>query len=231
MLTIENLSVNYGQSQILNDVALRIEPTQVVCLLGRNGVGKTTLLKTIMGLLRPRTGRVIFDSNDVTGMPTHRRAWAGIGYIPQGRGIFPYLTVQENLLMGFERTHARSADTLEEMYAQFPVLKTMARRTAGILSGGQQQQLAIARALVGKPRLLLLDEPTEGIQPSIVGEIQEVIDRLRQRGDVAILLVEQFLDFALTAASYYYIMEKGQIVAEGPTAQMSQTTVQQYLAV
>jgi urea transport system ATP-binding protein len=231
MLTIENLSVNYGQSQILNDVALRIEPTQVVCLLGRNGVGKTTLLKTIMGLLRPRTGRVIFDSNDVTGMPTHRRAWAGIGYIPQGRGIFPYLTVQENLLMGFERTHARSADTLEEMYAQFPVLKTMARRTAGILSGGQQQQLAIARALVGKPRLLLLDEPTEGIQPSIVGEIQEVIDRLRQRGDVAILLVEQFLDFALTAASYYYIMEKGQIVAEGPTAQMSHTTVQQYLAV
>ena len=231
MLTIENLSVNYGQSQILNDVALRIEPAQVVCLLGRNGVGKTTLLKTIMGLLRPRTGRVIFDSNDVTSMATHRRAWAGIGYIPQGRGIFPYLTVQENLLMGFERTHARSADVLEEMYAQFPVLKTMARRTAGILSGGQQQQLAIARALVGKPRLLLLDEPTEGIQPSIVGEIQEVIDRLRQRGDVAILLVEQFLDFALTAASYYYIMEKGQIVAEGPTAQMSQTTVQQYLAV
>ncbi|MEO7908972.1 MAG: urea ABC transporter ATP-binding subunit UrtE [Roseiflexaceae bacterium] len=231
MLSIENLSVNYGQSQILNDVSLRIEPTQVVCLLGRNGVGKTTLLKTIMGLLRPRTGRVIFDSSDVTSMATHRRAWAGIGYIPQGRGIFPYLTVQENLLMGFERTHTRSADTLEEMYAQFPVLKTMARRTAGILSGGQQQQLAIARALVGKPRLLLLDEPTEGIQPSIVGEIQEVIDRLRQRGDVAILLVEQFLDFALTAASYYYIMEKGQIVAEGPTAQMSQTTVQQYLAV
>ena len=136
MLTIENLSVNYGQSQILNDVALRIEPTQVVCLLGRNGVGKTTLLKTIMGLLRPRTGRVIFDSNDVTSMATHWRAWAGIGYIPQGRGIFPYLTVQENLLMGFERTHARSADTLEEMYAQFPVLKAMARRTAGILSGG-----------------------------------------------------------------------------------------------
>jgi urea transport system ATP-binding protein len=231
MLSIENLSVNYGQSQILNDVALRIEPTQVVCLLGRNGVGKTTLLKTIMGLLRPRTGRVIFDSTDVTGMPTHRRAWAGIGYIPQGRGIFPYLTVQENLLMGFERTHARNADILEEMYAQFPILKTMARRTAGILSGGQQQQLAIARALVGKPRLLLLDEPTEGIQPSIVGEIQEVIDRLRQRGDVAILLVEQFLDFALTAASYYYIMEKGRIVSEGPTAQMSQATVQQYLAV
>jgi urea transport system ATP-binding protein len=231
MLTIENLSVNYGQSQILNDVSLKIEQRQVVCLLGRNGVGKTTLLKTIMGLLRPRTGRVMYESRDVTSMPTHRRAWAGIGYIPQGRGIFPYLSVQENLLMGLERTHARDADVLDEMYAQFPVLKTMARRTAGVLSGGQQQQLAIARALVSRPRLLLLDEPTEGIQPSIVGEIQQVIDGLRQRGDVAILLVEQFLDFALQAASHYYIMEKGRIVADGPTQHMSQATVQQYLAV
>jgi len=231
MLTIENLSVNYGQSQILNDVSLKIEQRQVVCLLGRNGVGKTTLLKTIMGLLRPRTGRVLYESRDVTTLPTHRRAWAGIGYIPQGRGIFPYLSVQENLLMGLERTHARGAEALEEMYAQFPVLKTMARRTAGVLSGGQQQQLAIARALVSRPRLLLLDEPTEGIQPSIVGEIQEVIDGLRQRGDVAILLVEQFLDFALHAASHYYIMEKGRIVADGPTQHMRPTTVQQYLAV
>jgi urea transport system ATP-binding protein len=231
MLTIENLSVDYGQSQILNDVSLKIEPRQVVCLLGRNGVGKTTLLKTIMGLLRPRTGRVLYESRDVTAMSTHRRAWAGIGYIPQGRGIFPYMSVQENLLMGLERTHGRSADVLDEMFAQFPVLKTMARRTAGVLSGGQQQQLAIARALVSRPRMLLLDEPTEGIQPSIVGEIQEVIDGLRQRGDVAILLVEQFLDFALHAASHYYIMEKGRIVADGPTQDMSPATVQQYLAV
>ena len=231
MLTIENLSVNYGQSQILNDVSLKIEPRQVVCLLGRNGVGKTTLLKTIMGLLRPRAGRVLYESRDVTALPTHRRAWAGIGYIPQGRGIFPYMSVQENLLMGLERTHARGADVLDEMFAQFPVLETMARRTAGVLSGGQQQQLAIARALVSRPRLLLLDEPTEGIQPSIVGEIQEVIDGLRQRGDVAILLVEQFLDFVLHAASHYYIMEKGRIVADGPTQDMSPATVQQYLAV
>ena len=231
MLTIENLSVNYGQSQILNDVSLRIGPGQVVCLLGRNGVGKTTLLKTIMGLLRPRAGRVLYESRDVTALPTHRRAWAGIGYIPQGRGIFPYLSVQENLLMGLERTHARGADVLDEMFAQFPVLKTMARRTAGVLSGGQQQQLAIARALVSRPRLLLLDEPTEGIQPSIVDEIQGVIEGLRQRGDVAILLVEQFLDFALRAASHYYIMEKGRIVADGPTEAISPATVQQYLAV
>jgi urea transport system ATP-binding protein len=231
MLTIENLSVNYGQSQILNDVSLKIEERQVVCLLGRNGVGKTTLLKTIMGLLRPRAGRVLYQSRDVTTLPTHRRAWAGIGYIPQGRGIFPYMSVQENLLMGLERTHARGADVLDEMFAQFPVLKTMSRRTAGVLSGGQQQQLAIARALVSRPRLLLLDEPTEGIQPSIVGEIQEVIDGLRQHGDVAILLVEQFLDFALHAASHYYIMEKGRIVADGPTQDMQPAMVQQYLAV
>ena len=231
MMTIENISVNYGQSQILNDVSLKIEERQVVCLLGRNGVGKTTLLKTIMGLLRPRAGRVLYESRDVTALPTYRRAWAGIGYIPQGRGIFPHMSVQENLLMGLERTYGRGADMLDEMFAQFPVLKTMARRTAGVLSGGQQQQLAIARALVSRPRLLLLDEPTEGIQPSIVGEIQEVIDGLRQRGDVAILLVEQFLDFALQAASHYYIMEKGRIVADGPTQDISPATVQQYLAV
>lgn len=231
MLTVNNLTVCYGQSQILSDVSLRIEPQQVVCLLGRNGVGKTTLLKTLMGLLRPRSGMVHFDSADMTNVSTHRRAWAGIGYVPQGRGIFPYLSVHENLLMGYECTKQRRNDILDEMFTFFPILKTMAQRTAGVLSGGQQQQLAIARALIGKPRLLLLDEPTEGIQPSIVGEIQEVIERLRLRGDVAILLVEQFLDFALGAASYYYIMEKGQIVAEGQTKQISQATIQQYLAV
>ena len=231
MLTVEQLSVSYGESRILNEVDLRIAPGQVVCLLGRNGVGKTTLLKTIMGLLRPRTGRVLYESRDVTALPTHRRAWAGIGYIPQGRGIFPYLTVRENLLMGFETQRLWRSDALEEVDALFPVLKSMSQRTAGVLSGGQQQQLAIARALLGRPRLLLLDEPTEGIQPSIVGEIQDVIDRLRQRGDMAILLVEQFLDFALSAASHYYVMEKGQIVAEGATQQISQATVQQYLAV
>jgi urea transport system ATP-binding protein len=231
MLTVERLSVSYGESRILNEVDLRIAPGQVVCLLGRNGVGKTTLLKAIMGLLRPRAGLVLFDERDVTGLPTYQRARAGIGYVPQGRGIFPYLTVRENLLMGFETQRLWRSDALEEVDALFPVLKSMGQRTAGVLSGGQQQQLAIARALLGRPRLLLLDEPTEGIQPSIVGEIQEVIDRLRQRGDMAILLVEQFLDFALSAASHYYVMEKGQIVAEGATHQISQATVQQYLAV
>jgi urea transport system ATP-binding protein len=231
MLAVERLSVCYGESQILSDVDLRIAPGQVVCLLGRNGVGKTTLLKSIMGLLSPRAGRVHFDTRDVTELPTHRRARAGIGYVPQGRGIFPYLTVEENLAMGFETLRLRRGHSLDEVYTFFPVLKRMSQRTAGVLSGGQQQQLAIGRALLAGPRLLLLDEPTEGIQPSIVGEIQDVIGRLRERGDIAILLVEQFLDFALSAASYYYMMEKGQIVAEGPTQQINQATVQQYLAV
>jgi urea transport system ATP-binding protein len=231
MLNVERLSVSYGQSQVLSDVDLRIAPGQVVCLLGRNGVGKTTLLKSIMGLLSPRAGRVRFDERDVTQLPTHRRARAGIGYVPQGRGIFPYLSVEENLMMGFETLRLRRGHSLDEVYTFFPVLKRMAQRTAGVLSGGQQQQLAIGRALLTGPRLLLLDEPTEGIQPSIVSEIQDVIDRLHERGDIAILLVEQFLDFALSAASYYYMMEKGQIVAEGATDQISQATVQQYLAV
>jgi urea transport system ATP-binding protein len=231
MLAIDGLHVFYGQSQILDDVTLRIGPQQVVCLLGRNGVGKTTLLRSIMGTLRPRAGQVRLDDRDITRAPTYQRARAGIGYVPQGRGIFPYLTVRENLLMGFETGRDRSTDRLEEVYELFPVVKTMSQRVAGVLSGGQQQQIAIARALLGRPRLLLLDEPTEGIQPSVVSEIQDVIERLRQRGDVAILLVEQFLDFALGAASYYYIMEKGRIVAQGATQGIDQATVQRYLAV
>jgi urea transport system ATP-binding protein len=231
MLAIDSLSVSYGQSRILHDVSLTIEPGQAVCLLGRNGVGKTTLLKAAMGLLRPRSGAIWLGEKDVTGAPPHVRARAGIGYVPQGRGIFPYLTVYENLLMGLEANPRIGAGALDEVYSYFPVLKHMAGRTAGVLSGGQQQQLAIGRALIRRPRLLLLDEPTEGIQPSIVEEIQGVIRALQQRGDVAILLVEQFLDFALSLSSSYYIMEKGQIVASGPSSQISQSTVQQYLAV
>ncbi|MBC8077358.1 MAG: urea ABC transporter ATP-binding subunit UrtE [Chloroflexales bacterium] len=231
MLSVEHLNVSYGESPVLNDVDLRVEPGQVVCLLGRNGVGKTTLLKSIMGLLRPAVGRVVFNSRDVTHLPTYLRARGGIGYVPQGRGIFPYLTVEENLIMGFETLRIRRNSALEEVYAIFPVLKKMARRTAGVLSGGQQQQLAIGRAMLGNPQLLLLDEPTEGIQPSIVGEIEDVIGQLHERSNIAILLVEQFLDFALGVASYYYMMEKGCIVAEGLTQEMNQATVQQYLAI
>src|SRR5579859_378942 len=227
MLRITNLTVAYGQSRILQDVSLAIPDRDVVCLLGRNGVGKTTLLKTIIGLLHPRAGAMTFESQNLLALAPHLRARAGIGYVPQGRGIFPYLSVHENLLMGLERARRHDRAALDAMYDQFPVLKRMTRRMAGVLSGGQQQQLAIARALVSRPRLLLLDEPTEGIQPSIVSEIEEVIVRLRESGTVAILLVEQFLDFALRAASSYYIMEKGSIVAQGLTRDMHQATVQQ----
>src|SRR4051812_41084822 len=198
MLSIERASVYYGESRILHDVSLDVQSGQVVCLMGRNGVGKTTLLKAIMGVLKPRSGSITFDDQDISLVPSHKRARAGIGYVPQGRGIFPYLSVYENLLMGFEANRKVNTDeAISEAYALFPILNTMSKRVAGTLSGGQQQQLAIARALVRQPKLLLLDEPTEGIQPSIVMEIERVIASLRTQGKMSILLVEQFLDFAL----------------------------------
>jgi len=232
MLSVEHLQVCYGESVILNDVSLEVPSGQVVCLMGRNGVGKTTLLKAILGVLRSRQGRVIFDSQDLTQRAPNQHARAGIGYVPQGRGIFPHLTVYENLLMGFEalRVVRTDSEALEEMYSLFPVLRAMHQRAAGTLSGGQQQQLAIARALVRRPKLLLLDEPTEGIQPSIMLEIEEVILSLQARGDMSILLVEQFLDFALGVADHYYVMETGTIVAEGPIQEFNQEVVKEYLA-
>jgi urea transport system ATP-binding protein len=232
MLSVEQLWVYYGESRILKDVSIQVPSGQVVCLMGRNGVGKTTLMRAIIGVLKSRQGRIIFDEQDLTHRPPHQRARAGIGYVPQGRGIFPYLTVYENLLMGFESAKKRSVDpeALAEVFATFPVLEQMQGRVAGTLSGGQQQQLAIGRALVRRPKLLLLDEPTEGIQPSIMLEIEEVIRTLQQRGDMAILLVEQFLDFALGVANYYYVMETGSLVAQGPTSEFDEEVVKDYLA-
>jgi urea transport system ATP-binding protein len=232
MLSVENVWAYYGESRILKDVSIEVPFGQVVCLMGRNGVGKTTLMRTIIGILKAREGKIIFDNQDLTQSPPHRRARAGIGYVPQGRGIFPYLSVYENLVMGFEATKKRKVDpeALDEVYATFPILKEMGGRTAGTLSGGQQQQLAVGRALVRRPKLLLLDEPTEGIQPSIMLEIEDVIMKLQQRGDMAILLVEQFLDFALGVASYYYVMETGTIVAQGATSEFNQDVVKEYLA-
>ncbi|MEI8305522.1 MAG: urea ABC transporter ATP-binding subunit UrtE [Chloroflexales bacterium] len=232
MLQIENLAVYYGESRILNSVSLEVPSGQVVCLMGRNGVGKTTLMKAIIGLLRARVGTIRLDGKDITQRPPHERARAGVGYVPQGRGIFPYLTVYENLLMGFEASSRRTADlvAIEEMYALFPVIKQMRGRVAGTLSGGQQQQLAIARVLVRRPALLLLDEPTEGVQPSITLEIEDVIRALRQRGDMAILLVEQFLDFALSVADSYAMMETGSIVARGPVSSFDEQAAHEYLA-
>jgi urea transport system ATP-binding protein len=199
--------------------------------MGRNGVGKTTMLKALMGTLKVRTGSILFDGADMTTMPPHQRARAGIGYVPQGRGIFPYLTVFENLCMGFESVPGARIDPdgIDRMYATFPILKQMSRRVAGTLSGGQQQQLAIARALVRRPRLLLLDEPTEGIQPSIMHEIEDVIVSLQQQGDMAILLVEQFVDFALGVAEHFYVMQTGRIVAEGAVRDFRQEIAKEYL--
>ena len=233
MLAIQSLSVAYGESVVLSQVNMDVPQGRVVCLMGRNGVGKTTLLKSIMGLLRPKQGQMCFQDADISAWPPHRRARAGIGYVPQGRDIFPYLTIHENLLMGLEALPAsgRQPEALEQMYSLFPALKVNPRKVAGTLSGGQQQQLALARALAPRPKLLLLDEPTEGIQPSIVQEIEELLHQLRGKGDTTILLVEQFLDFALGVADYCYVMEKGAIVLEGPANDLDQGQVREYLSV
>jgi len=234
MLLVESLSVAYGQSQVLFDVTLDVPEGKVVCLMGRNGVGKTTLLKSIMGLLRPRSGKVSFLDTNITNWPAYRRARAEIGYVPQGRHIFPFLNVHENLLMGLEGTKTKKSSNLqaiEEMYSLFPALQVYSTKAAGTLSGGQQQQLALARALVRRPRLLLLDEPTEGLQPSIVQEIEELIQGLREQQGTSILLVEQFLEFALTVSDHCFLMEKGEIILEGPPNNLDQNLLQESLAV
>ena len=229
MLSVEALDAGYGGSQILWNVALTVPRGQVVCLMGRNGVGKTTLLKTIMGLLPARGGRIVFDGVDVTRWSPDRRARAGVGYVPQGREIFPHLTVEENLRMSL--LGCGRARDLEEALALFPTLRSLLGRKGGVLSGGEQQMLAIGRALLTRPKLLMFDEPTEGIQPSIVLEIEDAIRRIRTEMGLAVLLVEQYLDFAERLADAYVIMAKGAIVAGGPTAQLRLETVRHHLAV
>ena len=233
MLAIEQISSGYGESRIVTDISMEVPDGRIVCLMGRNGVGKTTLLKTIMGLIKAKTGQITFDGTPITKLAPHKRAQIGIGYVPQGRGIFPHLSVYENLLIGFEAAPKKKVadDAVEEVYTMFPVLKTMQARVAGTLSGGQQQQLAIGRVLVRRPKLLVLDEPTEGIQPSIVQDIERLILSLRQQGKMSILLVEQFLDFALGIADYCYVMEKGVIVSKGPTSDLQQSVIKEYLSV
>ncbi len=233
MLQVSDLNVYYGESHILRDVDLNIFPGQMVCLIGRNGVGKTTLLKTIMGLLQPRSGMIRYRGNPLTSIPTYQRVKKGIGYVPQGREIIPRLTVKENLLLGLEaRPQGRKGneDIPTEIFELFPVLEAMLSRMGGDLSGGQQQQLAIARALMGEPKLLLLDEPTEGIQPSIILEIEAAVRRIIKATGISVLLVEQHLHF-VRQADKYYAMQKGGIVASGATSELSQEVIQRFLAV
>ncbi len=231
MLTVQGLSVGYGDSQILWDVHLHIPKGRVVCLMGRNGVGKTTLLKSLMGLLPTQTGGIMFDGQEITRIRPEQRARRGMGYVPQGREIFPQLTVLENLSLGLLAQKGRQSRVPDTVFELFPALSGLLNRKGGFLSGGQQQQLAIARALVTEPKLLLLDEPTEGIQPSIIQEIEEVIVRIKAQGQVTILLVEQYLEFAWRLADAYYMMQKGSIVAHGDIADLSGDVVKQYLTV
>ena len=233
MLDINGLNVYYGESHILRNVDMGVAPGKMVCLIGRNGVGKTTLLKTIMGLLNPRSGSIDFQGMPLLGKPTDRRARMGIGYVPQGREVIPRLSIRENLLLGLEalgNRGSKSQEIPEEIFELFPVLKTMLNRMGGDLSGGQQQQLAIARAMMGRPRLLVLDEPTEGIQPSIILEIEAAVKRIVRETGISVLLVEQHLHF-VRQADWYYAMQKGGIVSQGPTSELSNDVIQRFLAV
>ncbi|MEP7084916.1 MAG: urea ABC transporter ATP-binding subunit UrtE [Betaproteobacteria bacterium] len=233
MLEIEGLNQYYSGSHILRDVQLAIPDGQCTVLLGRNGVGKTTLLNCLMGVLPIRTGRMLLAGQDITSLAPHRRAALGIGYVPQGREIFNRLTVEENLRMGLAPVAGTAAakGIPEELFEMFPVLKRMLHRRGGDLSGGQQQQLAIARALAAKPKLLILDEPTEGIQPSIIKEIREVIRTLVDKSGIAVLLVEQYYDFAAALAGQYAVMSRGQIIKRGEGARMEADGVRQLLTV
>ena len=233
LLEVRGLNVYYGESHILRDVDLSVRPGQMVCLIGRNGVGKTTLLRTVMGLLRQRSGSLELSGHNLSSLAPHRRARAGIGYVPQGREIIPQLTVRENLLLGLEALPGgmgrhRHIDPI--VFELFPVLEKFLSRRGGDLSGGQQQQLAIARALLGRPQLLLLDEPTEGIQPSVVLDIERAVRRIIATTGIGVLLVEQHLHF-VRQADWYYAMQKGGVVASGSTSELSKEVIDRFLSV
>jgi urea transport system ATP-binding protein len=231
MLSVEAIDLYYGASHALRRVSLTAQKGEVTCILGRNGVGKTSLLRAICGLQPIRSGRICWDDLLLNGLPPHERARAGLALVPQGREIFPRLTVLENLTTGFAPLPRDERDLPDEVFTLFPVLKEMLHRRGGDLSGGQQQQLAIARALVTRPRLLILDEPTEGIQPSIIKQIERVIRALAERGDMAILLVEQYFEFARDLAASYLVMQRGEVVLTGRREEMDEPTVRGYLTV
>ena len=221
MLALDRIDAAYGRSNVLSAIGIHVGAGEAVALLGRNGVGKTTLLRTIIGLHASKAGRISFDDRDITGFAAHRRARLGIGYVPQGRGIFPHLTVEENLALGASASTGRTKSgraPFAKVYELFPTLARLRARKGGVLSGGEQQQLALGRALIGEPRLLLRDEPCEGIQPSIVAEIEAVLVAVRRELGIALIVVEQHLDFAWSIAERYYVMQRGTVVAAGDTA-------------
>jgi urea transport system ATP-binding protein len=230
LLTLQQVNQYYGGSHILRSVSLDADRGRVTVLLGRNGVGKTTLLKSLMGVVPIRSGEILLEGKPIQHMTPYQRARAGIGYVPQGREIFGRLTVLENLQMGLA-TKSASAKVPDELFELFPVLAQMQHRRGGDLSGGQQQQLAIARALAASPKLLVLDEPTEGIQPSIIKDIGRVIKMLALRGDMAILLCEQYYDFAQELADRYCVMERGEVIAQGPGSEMEAKGIRQLVAI
>ena len=231
MLSVDAIDLYYGASQALRRVSLTAKKGEVTCILGRNGVGKTSLLRAIFGLQPIRAGQIAWEDRDLTGLSPYQRARAGLALVPQGREIFPRLTVAENLETGFAVLPRGLRHVSDEIFALFPVLKEMLRRRGGDLSGGQQQQLAIARALVTRPRLLVLDEPTEGIQPSIIKDIERVIRGLAARGDMAILLVEQYFEFARDLAASYLVMQRGEVVASGRREDMDEAAIRSFLTV
>ena len=230
ILQVKDINQYYGGSHILRGVSLQARLGKVTVLLGRNGVGKTTLLKSLMGLVPVRSGSIEFDGKSIEKTTSYERARAGIGFVPQGREIFSRLTVEDNLLMGLAYKSA-STPIPAELFELFPVLKQMISRRGGDLSGGQQQQLAIARALAAKPKLLILDEPTEGIQPSIIKDIGRVIRMLADRGDMAIVLCEQYYDFAEELADDYLVMQRGEVIARGPGSEMKSKGIRQLVAI
>jgi urea transport system ATP-binding protein len=231
MLQIENLNQYYGESHTLWDVALNIEAGSRVCLMGRNGMGKTTLLQCIMGLLSIKTGSIVFEGQNITNQPAELRAKLGVGFVPQGRQIFSQLSVEENLMVGLNARRDKLRKIPDRIFDLFPVLKDMLHRRGGDLSGGQQQQLAIGRALVLDPKLLILDEPCEGIQPNIVQQIGDVLLKLNEEENVTILLVEQKLPFARRVGQQFTIMDKGRSVASGPMQDLSNQLIQKHLTV
>jgi urea transport system ATP-binding protein len=231
MLTIDNLSYSYGAVQALRQVRMNMQTGRITCVMGRNGVGKTTLIKTIMGVLRSSSGAVRLGERDVSSLPANKRAKVGLAWVAQGRMIFPKLTVEENLRVGLQARTDRLKIIPDEIYELFPVLKQMSHRMGGDLSGGQQQQLAIGRALAGDPKVLLLDEPTEGIQPNIIQQIGEVLRMLATKRNMTIVLVEQYLDFVRQFGNAFYVMNRGRVVAEGQAAELSEELINAHLSV